>query len=969
MTRWSYAKDLIESDSEMAEQLLMLLSKSYNSPPRYLDPIIYQGRICSALSSLKCIPIGNSQLKRPNDCYFEDVPQLQVSMNFLKFSSESRRSRVNENMLKAAGVHAHLPLDNIFSNIENLKWDHVSLIKYLVKVKDELSASDVKKLKSTEMFPDIKDSGVYKLSDLYSNTINPELIRILSLRVLKWDPTVPKENSELGEFLVDLRFNYIIPWRILLKGVQDATALDRAAIFKYFFENFSAYEDYNGAKVDFAFVPVESADGSEMTTFLPNHVFLDAPLNHLGFHLIHPELKKYSQLIGIKERPSTDLIAKQVTRTKLGMKAAEEVFAYCARISNDFTREDWKLFQQSSFIPCVSAGSDKIVYKSYNQVFLPSQSKTYSDLFDEVDFGVQANSFLRSVGVVDEPRADNLIALLLEDPIKVFSQLGATKYTNLLERISNQWQTMSTKHSCLAKSFLSSRAFIGYVVQNAEEKDEDGEGEKLQYSLYGINELFLIDDIISHQLFNLPTAPSNLESFYFKLGCRWVSSVIRSEWKWTGQAKSEGSLINSTRKILMERRNLILKSLDNSDGKIVKNGLKRLEAAKLYQVDSIEICRTCTVNKATDSQQSCAFTDGATAHPSIYLAKNSEGQFDHFDLAAVIVNLLCEKKGRLQDSLLVASLLTTPIASLRAKGFQVDTKPQQEEIVLPEPPIVEKEVVEEVKSVAPPTKTTESTESSRKPSTNVPQNWGESVLGFLKKASESISSSESSLSKEKPIVSKAGDGRNEESLRNALERGIKSLKSHKSGDFEAKIPPPQIADEPAPKNETVRRELNSYCQVISSLKFIGKIGGTVEVYISETERPELVNGFFDEFKDTLMVFYELIYEELGRKVFKISSKTSSIHLFYDKESSAIAFNRNHSLFFNFAYFISNRHAEILGNSGDLKEVQRCKSFWFITFCHELAHNFVHDHDAQHEYYLSSFAETFLPDFIQQLNKN
>lgn len=985
--KWTQAKDAIESDSEKAEQLLMILSKSFNSPPNSLDISTFQGQICSALSAMKCIPIGGGVLKRPKECFFEDVPQLQVSMNIIKFSSESRRSRANENMLKGAGVHAHLPLDQIFANISSLKWDHVSLIKYLVRVKDELSRSDMDKLRCTsDLFPDRNSSGFYKLTDLYADTINPEIVRILKLKTLKWTPSVPREGSEIGEFLTDLGFNYNVPWRVLLRGVGPSDPADRALLFKYFLENYSYYSDYARSKADFPFVPVYSSDGMDRNIFLPSQVFLDEPLDHLGFYLIHPELKKYAQLLGIKERPASNLIVAQMIKTKLSIEKAGVVFAYCARISNEFSNEDWRILRQHHFNPCLDKESEKITYKSHDQVFLPSSSaNAFSSLFDQVDFGVQANSFLRSVGVVDEPRAENLIALLLKDSVNVFSQLKANKYTELIERISHHWESICSKHSSLARSFASSKSFIGHVRSATKEDTSDDVSEdKIQYSLYGIDEVFLIDDVISHQLFNLPTCPANLEQFYMKLGSRWVSSVIRSEWKWTGEVRSEGPLVTSVKKILSERQNLIIASLDNDSesGKIVKGGKKRLEAAKVFQVDSIEIVRTCTVLKQTDSQASCAFTDSAAAHPSIYLAKNGESQFDYFDLAAVIVGLLCDKRGRLQDSLLVASLLTTPLSSLRAKGFQVDSHPQKPaEIVLPKPAEIqriENDLKVDDKATIPskpsehssllPTEipishnrfsnesqTTVTSTDSKKSSSSRP--WTESLLGFFanKKKSETTLSG-----------GKAGEARNEESIRKALDRGIQSLKAHSSGDFEAFQPPPSVNNEPPPQNTQVRKELGSYCQILSSLRFVGKMGN-VDIYAGDSLTPEMASDLFSTHKNALVSFYGLIVDQLAYSVFKVSSKTASIHLYYDPESSTIAFNRSHSLFFNFAYFLANQHFNILhGNNANAKEVQQCKSFWFLTFCHELAHNFVHDHDAQHEFYMSSFAETFLPDFISIL---
>lgn len=41
-------------------------------------------------------------------------------------------------------------------------------------------------------------------------------------------------------------------------------------------------------------------------------------------------------------------------------------------------------------------------------------------------------------------------------------------------------------------------------------------------------------------------------------------------------------------------------------------------------------------------------------------------------------------------------------------------------------------------------------------------------------------------------------------------------------------------------------------------------------------------------------------------------------------------------------------------------------YWFMTLCHELAHNFVADHSSEHEFYMSSFAEVYLDPFIDYL---
>jgi hypothetical protein len=84
-----------------------------------------------------------------------------------------------------------------------------------------------------------------------------------------------------------------------------------------------------------------------------------------------------------------------------------------------------------------------------------------------------------------------------------------------------------------------------------------------------------------------------------------------------------------------------------------------------------------------------------------------------------------------------------------------------------------------------------------------------------------------------------------------------------------------------------------------------------------------------------------------------SLPSSALHIFYDPHSHSIAFNRGGSLFFN-AHFVRNGTG-----GGDLP-------FWYMTTCHELAHNFWGPHDERHEHYMASYAERFLPRLVSHL---
>jgi hypothetical protein len=77
------------------------------------------------------------------------------------------------------------------------------------------------------------------------------------------------------------------------------------------------------------------------------------------------------------------------------------------------------------------------------------------------------------------------------------------------------------------------------------------------------------------------------------------------------------------------------------------------------------------------------------------------------------------------------------------------------------------------------------------------------------------------------------------------------------------------------------------------------------------------------------------------EVFELAPK--AIHIFYDNNSSTIAFNRDKALFFNFKFYLG-LHDEQCKNG----ITSDAMTYWFMTFCHELAHNFVSPHNSEHE---------------------
>ncbi|KAK5827481.1 hypothetical protein F5H01DRAFT_331562 [Linnemannia elongata] len=166
-----------------------------------------------------------------------------------------------------------------------------------------------------------------------------------------------------------------------------------------------------------------------------------------------------------------------------------------------------------------------------------------------------------------------------------------------------------------------------------------------------------------------------------------------------------------------------------------------------------------------------------------------------------------------------------------------------------------------------------------------------------------------------------------------------------------------------PTASTVSEVLtSSYCDVKPGhqLNFAGH-AGELEFYLDkDCDADEIMTK---ENLKSLARFVKLLMV-LAQDVFNLVPET--MHVYYDPEGQAIAFNRGGSLFFNWRYYVALGHDDGAGLAK--KQVQgktitardEALIYWFFTMAHELAHNFVGDHNSKHEFYFSSFCEQYLP---------
>jgi hypothetical protein len=81
-------------------------------------------------------------------------------------------------------------------------------------------------------------------------------------------------------------------------------------------------------------------------------------------------------------------------------------------------------------------------------------------------------------------------------------------------------------------------------------------------------------------------------------------------------------------------------------------------------------------------------------------------------------------------------------------------------------------------------------------------------------------------------------------------------------------------------------------------------------------------------------------------IFRLTSifgvNPAAVSIFLDAHSHTVAFNQSGSLFFNLGWFIALHSSDFGTEEGRTRSIDS----WFFTYCHELAHNLVADHNAR-----------------------
>lgn len=158
--------------------------------------------------------------------------------------------------------------------------------------------------------------------------------------------------------------------------------------------------------------------------------------------------------------------------------------------------------------------------------------------------------------------------------------------------------------------------------------------------------------------------------------------------------------------------------------------------------------------------------------------------------------------------------------------------------------------------------------------------------------------------------------------------------------------------------QQVQESLNEgYCDIsgrVGDLNVVGEVGG-IKVYLSQ-EVPDQ-HSFIPTKYEPLTRFVPII--EVLAQVYSLP--LTSLHIFYDLDGGLIAFNRNGSIFFNLRYYEAWHDADVKAGQAKAAYIS-----WYFTLAHEIAHNLVHPHNSEHEFYFSAICEKHFPAICERL---
>lgn len=181
-------------------------------------------------------------------------------------------------------------------------------------------------------------------------------------------------------------------------------------------------------------------------------------------------------------------------------------------------------------------------------------------------------------------------------------------------------------------------------------------------------------------------------------------------------------------------------------------------------------------------------------------------------------------------------------------------------------------------------------------------------------------------------------------VQNNLLQAIRSTRPHNSSSV---FTPPQTQEV---------KETSTYCdsKPAQNIVSVGSAPNQMKVYLHKDLVPNMAD--FMSTNIGAISKFEMLLRDVA-EVYGVSATAMQIH--YDASGPCIAFNTNGSIFCNLRFFLQLHYHKMTGGGRAAVDAKvEATIWWFVVVAHELAHNLVSAHDANHSYYTESFVQEY-----------
>jgi Protein of unknown function (DUF3684) len=849
----------------------------------------------------------------------------------------------------------------------------------------------------------------YKINELFEPK---ESLRSLGLPILQWSGKGEyRPGSQEGRFLTSLGLRAFPSVVELVEMMASDDLATRGRAMTYFIANHSlnGYASFNLGGTKTAFLPVQ---GDEKRLVTPAQCFTNEKSALLGFNVLQQPLVMHANKFGVADNPPmTDCVNRLIAEPPKSHREAVALFGYFATRLGEIGQIHTAKLGDAQIVPVStrvrSENQSSGIKHIAPRICFIGESGTYRDIFDFVDFSPEANVFLLHCGSKHEPSKSQVASMLATEPARVLGIVQSPdKYLSLLRMLADALPDLKRdktlfKQMKLSSFLLATRDIPGKPMKENEKvkngsydlDDDDEEVGIKQWSLQPANRIVVADDYTTYRIFKeaLLCAPleESLENLYLALGSSLISTLVHDDVR-LGNVVERQDITPKLRKRILERSKLLLHEFPADS---IRHDSRWLEKnLSVEMVSNISLRRSLkgyTVSHT--AKQTATLNHDQRKGWVLWITRD----YDMYHVSQALVAQLLSRPNN-QSTALFEFLLTSDLQGLKRRGFNVDRilraqavdariaeDERRKQLEAEQKQIREQEELWKQSKMVPAAAGEERRKSGQEVAmpgafgNDSPEN---SPMPPQHKKSRGLFSGltrrlgidgheaqqhlqnfftgnhhdheeEAALQPNgntppsyydetshglKPGVRPPGETEKVTSPAALYQNLLNAIQSSRPHDSSTLFSPPST---------TTVKEQASYCDSRSAhnITHAGDAANGMRIFVSRDLTISAAD-FLSSNAAALNVFATLLYE-VG-DVYGIPRR--ALHIFYDEVGSTIAFNAQGSVFCNFRFFqqLHARKVEFSPGEGRVEAA----SWWWIVVAHELAHNLVNEHSAEHSYY-------------------